>query len=617
MKSKRHFFTVYFAATLCLLQFLIIPFLGSVSLGAKSYGFVFSVLLVALYFLKDVSEIRYSPVSFPLWAIGLLFLFAAWNAFSPVDAFNGVGVLVAGLLYLSMVVHLAGSVSGFSLRVIDALLVAGVVAAAMGLYEYFHFSQLGPSRDMLIPYLLPPDRSYRVYGMYGQPNLFSLFLNFCLLGFIYRYLHRPFMVGRWSRCLRFLPFFLVALTLFLTVSRAGLLSLIFSLSFLGWLVASGRYLTSDTARKKELIAIFLSLAVAFLIYKWLNWGGPGKEDLARNFAGLSVGTDGRFVFWTASFLIFLDNPLLGVGLDNFQYFLSSKVLQAHDLLGFVEYEAMGVTSWSHNELLQMLCEGGIVVFLLLFLLMLLFFFRVWQNFVKRKKGVDNPFFLYAHLFLLPFIFQSMLSWPLRHPALLALFLFLGGVLLSQYPLRDVDLPSPWRSFLKVGICVCCGITIFLFVQEARLGHFFRELHSSQNLEETLAPFYGFCENAYAEARVLEEALPIYAKWVVKEKNSNSASLLLPYAERLVSLKGSGKQWYLLAMLHYVAGAETKAVNAMQHAIELRPFDNRYWYFLHHLNMLSASRKTGRPLKDFYSEKVEYNISVPEFFHDRD
>ena len=61
---------------------------------------------------------------------------------------------------------------------------------------------------------------------------------------------------------------------------------------------------------------------------------------------VTIGSDGRdFVFWTWSILIFRDHPWLGVGLDRFKFFLPSHTLAAHDLLGFVPYEAMGFANW--------------------------------------------------------------------------------------------------------------------------------------------------------------------------------------------------------------------------------------------------------------------------------
>ena len=75
---------------------------------------------------------------------------------------------------------------------IDGLLVFGLAAALLGLYEYAHYHVVGAQNTALIPFLLPPDREARVAGPYGQPNLFALFLTVVLLAYFYRYLHGRF-----------------------------------------------------------------------------------------------------------------------------------------------------------------------------------------------------------------------------------------------------------------------------------------------------------------------------------------------------------------------------------------------------------------------------------------
>lgn len=615
MEKNGRIYTAYFGVILVVIQFLIIPFLGSVSFGAKGYAFVVSTLIAVFFFFKDVTEIRFSRMLLPLGLAWVFFLLAAYFAFSSMEAFLAAGFFGVGLIFLLMMVHLVGAVPGFALRIMDALLIAGVVAASLGLYEYFHFLRFGQSHEMLIPFLLPPDLSYRVYGVYGQPNLFALFLNFCLLAFFFRYLHGPIDSGSRKHQLRFLPVVMVSLVMFLTASRAGMISLFLALSTLGWLVASGRYLVKDKVKKKEFVYLLICLAAAFLVYKFLHVAGPGKDDVARNFAGISIGTDGRFVFWMSSLLLFIDHPFLGVGLNNFQYLLPSKVLQSHDILGFVEYEAMAVTRWSHNEFLQILCEGGIFPTAIIFIIFLVFLIQFWKNIIKNKNIQGTPLFLYSHILLLPFIFQSMLSWPLRYPPLFCVFLFVTGVLLAQYKCENVKISCNFNRLFRCLALACLGFSLVLIVQEVKLGKFFQEIHRSQGGEHTLAPFYGFCENMYSETRVLEKSLPIYVKRVVGDKNRQLASDLIPYAERLVALKGAGRYWYILGLLQYTSGDEDRAVDALRHAIELRPFDNRYWNFYHYLNMLSAARKTGRPIEDFISSKADHKILIPEFLDD--
>jgi hypothetical protein len=155
------------------------------------------------------------------------------------------------------------------------------------------------------------------------------------------------------------------------------------------------------------------------------------------------------------------------------------------------------------------------------------------------------------------------------------------------------------------------------VQEARVGKFFHEFKSAENLEKTLVPFSKLCENEFVDIRVMQEVLPAYANWVFREKNIPAAAFLVPFGERLVAQKGTAANWYLLSLLYYSAGEEGEANNSVREAIELKPHSNNFWNFLHYLNIREASRKTGRPLEEFFSNRHNPELTVPEYFYDRD
>ena len=74
--------------------------------------------------------------------------------------------------------------------------------------------------------------------------------------------------------------------------------------------------------------------------------------------------------------MFFDHPLWGIGLDNFQFYLPAYMPQAYSSLGVVLYEAMANTKWSHNEILQLLSEGGIIALFLV----VVFFYKSFKKF---------------------------------------------------------------------------------------------------------------------------------------------------------------------------------------------------------------------------------------------
>jgi hypothetical protein len=446
---------------------------------------------------------------------------------------------------------------------------------------------------MLIPYLLPNNTNIRVGGFLGQPNLFSMFLVGGLLVFFYLHLHS----ANFSNCrfpkLTYLPFLTVAVVFFLTGSRAGLLALSLIYLPLCWLVARKRYLTGDADSRRQFLHLSCVLLLAYGLSYALNYFVA--SEAVRGLGEIGVPAEARFVFWTSAILIFLDHPWFGVGLDNYQFYLPKYVNQAHDLLGFVQYEAMGYTKWAHNELLQLLCEGGIFVFLLVVFLLGCFFYQLYLYAVGRKQW--SALKLYSHLFLLPFILQSMFSWPMRHPALLVLFFTFLGLLLSQYPYKTVVIP-PWGRVVMRGV-VLCGMLIILLVgyQELQMGSLAHNM-DRENVQASFPEFVRLAAHPYSEYPLLLEITPHYVQAALQDKDVEFAEQILPYVKKLVDLQGAHWQWYNLGLVYHLLEREDEAKQAATQAIRLRPTNDDYWSFQHYLNILTAAKKTGRPLEEF-------------------
>lgn len=601
------------AIAILLLQFLTVPGLGDSDTAGKLFVFIFAVLFIAYRFIIKNSQLEFSRVSVVFILLWVIFLISAAQAFTPGWSFIQALVFASFVIYLILITDFSVNNPQFLDYLNRTLLLFGLLAAILGLYEYFHFVLTGPSGTMLIPFLLPPNISIRVGGMFGQPNLFALFLSVVLLTYCYRHIHSAFEItSRFFSPLRFLPFFVVALVFFLTASRAGFLSLSLIWGGLLWLVVSRRYLTENVKGRKELYCLVGCLVFAQIVSLGLNgWLSSGA---IRSLTNVGLNADARYVFWMSAVLIFLDNPWLGVGLDNFGSLQDLYGPSSHTLLGFVPYEAMLNTDYTHNELLQILCEGGLFAFCLLLFLFVLLLWKIRTNFIARNCRF-SPVFLYSHLFLLPFIIQSMFSWPMRSPPLLILFFtFLGG-LLSQCPVKTIKFSPGIRKIMVLFLILGIGVTAILFYQEIRIGAFKRSFSGNHQLETTLNDFDALVSHPYSSYRVLSKALPIYSREALGRKDTVLAEKILPYYEQLSVLEGARWQWYNLARLYLKVGREQDAHVAIQRAIDLMPADVLPWAFQHYLNMLKASRETGRPLESFFPRGKINDFNVMELMHE--
>jgi O-antigen ligase len=589
--DTRNSFIVFLISLVFIPQFFVFPFFLNPDNEAKALFFCFfCFLLITLFSFQKFSF--FLPDLF-LFLTLLIPVFSAF--FSPYYGYSFLFSL--SILAIIFFRHLSGNLFEGSVELrflfLRTFSFFVLISALLGLYQYFSFFLCGKSTEPLIPYFLPPDTSSRVTGIYGQPNFTALLLLVGLLVYLYLYLHDKEYQTTRLYWLQYLPFLTVAIVFFLTGSRAGFLAFGLTFLLLCWLVARRRYLISEPCQRRRFCFLLGVLISAFCIAYGLNriMLVPG----IREFGAAGVSTDTRFVLWTAAALIFIDHPWLGVGIENFKFYLPKYASSAHDLLSFVEYEAMGYTSWAHNEFLQLTCEGGIVVLVALFLAMGCLFYPLFMY--ARGQRNWTPFKLYSHLFLVPFVIQSMFSWPMRYSPLVILFFAFGGLLLSQYHGKSIAVTVFWRNVVRV--LALCGLVVTLFIssQEMRMGHLAKAIKDNM-VQGSFPEFELLVMEPYSEYPLLLNVLPRYIHTAIREKDVVFAGKILPHLERLTEVQGAYWQWFYLSHIYHLVGRRDDAMLAVTTAIELRPTEQIYWGFQHYLNMLKAADQTGRPIEDF-------------------
>ncbi len=176
------------------------------------------------------------------------------------------------------------------MRLADALLLAGLLVCAVGLYQYV------VQADVIIA-----EGVRRMRGVYASPNNLSL-----MLGRVIALALAVLWIGRgrrrWLYGLALVP---MLLSLFLTYSRGGwLLSLPAALLAIGLL----------RGRRATLLALAAMALVGVLLVPVL-----GSERILSLFDLEQGTTFYRVKLWQAAVAMIRDHPLTGVGLDNFLY----------------------------------------------------------------------------------------------------------------------------------------------------------------------------------------------------------------------------------------------------------------------------------------------------------
>ncbi len=282
------------------------------------------------------------------------------------------------------------------MRLCDALLLAGVVVSAIGLYQYV------VSDDVIVA-----EGVRRMRAVYASPNNLSL-----LLGRIIPLAVSVFWAGAGRRRVAYgLAVVPLLLSLFLTFSRGG------------WLVGLPAGLLTIglvRGRRAALLSLGLIAVCALLLVPAL-----GTERLL-SLLDLQRGTSFyRLKLWQAAVEMIRDYPLTGVGLDNFLYrypeYMLPEAWQEPDL------------SHPHNIVLDFWTRLGIWGVVVLVWLVVGFFQLARRRYGRLPEGngraiilgltagmaaalahglIDHAYFLVDLAFLFFLALGMMRAWPL-------------------------------------------------------------------------------------------------------------------------------------------------------------------------------------------------------------
>ncbi|MBC8170949.1 MAG: O-antigen ligase family protein, partial [Anaerolineae bacterium] len=241
------------------------------------------------------------------------------------------------------------------LRVVDALLCAGLIVCLVGLYLYVRGEAV----------ITAEEDARRLASIYGSPNNVALFLGRCL-PFTLAFTLIP--IDRNRRILAGICFGLMLLTVILTQSVGAL--------FIGVPAAVAAVLLVIYRRRALIpMIILIGLAVVGFII-----GASLSERFARAL-DFTEGTNfARLRVWQSAFNILQDHPITGLGLDQFLYSFRGQYIlpdawQEPDL------------SHPHNFLLDIWIRLGLIG-IMLFAAMQCFFWQ--QNLQNLRRTVHDP-----------------------------------------------------------------------------------------------------------------------------------------------------------------------------------------------------------------------------------
>jgi O-antigen ligase len=341
--------------------------------------------------------------------------------------FNGLVSYVALLIILLAIISYTTNQS--KKLILNVLGTFGIVQAIIGILQYYSvgFVSYSSNDGFLI-------------GTLANPNFFSAFVGVAASVLM------QWLVMTKNIILKLVVFLMLALELTVIILSNSLQGLII------FLLAGSIHIAIKMRRFRIFYVYVSALSVSIL----LGFLGIINKGIMAPYL-YQFSTSLRGDYFRAAFNMFIDNPLFGVGLDNFgNYYFKYRDVVASDR-GGSEYAGV---SYAHNELLQFAATGGISLALpYIFLLIIILWkvLRILRRIVFNKEDIEVENLTTIILFL-QFVVISMVS--VEKLTLLTWKVVIIGMLVNFLFLKNFKVISEYLSEVMV-MKFALGILIFV------------------------------------------------------------------------------------------------------------------------------------------------------------
>ena len=301
-------------------------------------------ILISGFFIQSVLVLFTSPTASTLQLFGI-------------DGRNTGFIFYISLLIL-FISTLAIIDKNLTKYLIFTLIFVGLLNALYGSIQFFNLDPFNWSN----PY-------NRVFGFFGNPNFQSAFMGITSAG-LWALIFKPAI----TKTLRVLIGLSLILTLFIIIVSNSLQGII--VYALGLIIAL-YFQILNRVRLKKFLPYFSVITIAAFIVTVLDilQRTPMRSFLYKD----SVSARGDL--WRAAWRMAVDNPILGVGFDGYEYFYR----QYRDSVSIIERGEATTSNSAHNVFLDILTSGG---FPLLILYILLIGFVI-KSLIKAQRKLNS------------------------------------------------------------------------------------------------------------------------------------------------------------------------------------------------------------------------------------
>ena len=213
-------------------------------------------------------------------------------------------------------------------------------------------------------------------------------------------------------------------SLLLTGSRGGFVSILGELAILGWVLI---WRHPIPGRRMRIAATGLAVVGVAALFLWLVPAYVLSKLSSINNYVPEASNGSRPAIWKGSFGIFRDHPLLGAGLGSFVTVYPAYQTEAQDL----------VTEHAHNDYIEAVTETGLVGGALIFAALFLFIRNAFRNLTAQLRHEPGWIQLGAAIACCGLLIHSFVDFNLHIPANASWFAFCAGLAtLSGHAIPD-------------------------------------------------------------------------------------------------------------------------------------------------------------------------------------
>lgn len=283
-------------------------------------------------------------------------------------------------------------------RMISVIIVVGFLLALFGLIQYLSWNG-----KVFWVYEYP--KGGNPFGSFINKNNYAGFINMIIP------LALAFSLYAKDKGIKFLFAFmalLMAITVFLSMSRGGVFSFFASMTFMGGMLI----FVKRGLGNRSLLLIAVAFGATLILYLVLIGMDPVVDRLSTLTSSETYNRDLRLPVWASTLDIIKDYPLFGTGFGTFESV-------------FPGYRPIDVSylHWrdAHNDYLQLLSDTGIAGFLIVTSFFVIFFKRTLRVFTCGRFEDMNFFILSLMGSVVAFLFSIIFTFNTHIPASAFLF----------------------------------------------------------------------------------------------------------------------------------------------------------------------------------------------------